>query len=80
MDLVIVEITDACHSEVFTCEVLIIRNYPKLMNYSIFIRSELVSPAPSYRTTLKSCGVSWTGMLTHYGIKVINSIVRSHFS
>lgn len=28
----------------------------------IFIRSELVSLAPSYRITLKSFGVSWTGM------------------
>lgn len=31
----------------------------------IFIRSELASLAPSYRTTLKSFGVSWTGMNLH---------------
>lgn len=37
----------------------------------IFLRSELASLAPSYRTTLRSCGVSWIGMCPDFTIILV---------
>lgn len=37
----------------------------------LFIRSELASLAPSYRTTLKSCGVSWIGMCPDFAVILV---------
>lgn len=47
----------------------------------ISIRSELASLEPSYRITLRSCGVSWTGILKDFYIiaHISFAYLHAHF-